>query len=202
MKRCPVVGYEGYYEVTDTGEIWSVDRVIQGRDGVKFQRTFRGQQLTPRPNTQTGYWQVQLWRDNESAMVYVHRLVAEAFIPNPHGKPEVNHKDGNRQNCHVHNLEWVTSSENSQHAVDTGLRIYTNRMTEADFLDCLRAVIQGETYKALAARVPYQVPFLSVKLRRLARKHGLEHMLDASLSQQRILRAQINGAKNQNRANA
>ena len=54
--------------------------------------------------------------------VSLHRLVAEAFLPNPQGKPHVNHKDGNKKNCAAKNLEWVTQSENEKHAFKTGLK--------------------------------------------------------------------------------
>ena len=66
----------------------------------------------------SGYKKVVLNGKNE----YVHRLVAETFIPNPHNLPEVNHKDGNKWNNCADNLEWVSKSENAKHAFDLGLR--------------------------------------------------------------------------------
>lgn len=59
---------------------------------------------------------------NHSKCQYVHILVAQNFIPNPLNKPTVNHKDGNKHNNRVDNLEWNTYSENNQHSIDTGLR--------------------------------------------------------------------------------
>lgn len=69
-----------------------------------------------------GYLTVTLTLDHGRKFCLVHRLVAEAFIPNPLDKPEVNHKDGDKTNNVYTNLEWVTESENSLHAYATGLR--------------------------------------------------------------------------------
>lgn len=68
-----------------------------------------------------GRLQVRLQRDRTSKAFKIHRLVAQAFIPNPDDKPEVNHIDGNPLNNCVTNLEWVTKSENVLHAVEHGL---------------------------------------------------------------------------------
>lgn len=75
-----------------------------------------------RPGTKpAGYRFVGLHRDGKTSYKHVHRLVAEAFIPNPLGLLEVNHKNGLKTDNRVENLEWVTRSENAQHAMDSGL---------------------------------------------------------------------------------
>ena len=68
-----------------------------------------------------GYLGVQLYNHGEAQHKRIHRLVAEAFIPNPDNKPDINHKDGNKHNNSVDNLEWVNKSENMRHAYQTGL---------------------------------------------------------------------------------
>ena len=68
-----------------------------------------------------GYFVVDLYQDGRRSTKRVNRLVAEAFIPNPDDKPEVNHKDGNKLNNNVSNLEWTTKKENCEHAWRTGL---------------------------------------------------------------------------------
>lgn len=74
-------------------------------------------------STQQDYKHVTLNIDGKAKRMKVHRLVAQTFLENPENKPYVNHKDGNRSNNDVSNLEWVTPSENTKHAVKTGLFI-------------------------------------------------------------------------------
>ena len=194
MSYLPIKGYEGLYEVSDSGTVRSLDRLVIGKDGVAY--PFKGKVLRAAPNKDVGYLQVNLWKDGEGTSYYVHRLVALAHIPNPLGLPEVNHKDGNRQNPAKSNLEWSTSRENSIHAVNAGLRVYEHRLSKEEFIECLFSVINGESYYSVSQRVPYKVPFISVKLRKLAKELGIEGELDESLMAQRIERARTNGAKN------
>lgn len=72
-------------------------------------------------NNGKGYLYIQIGKGVENRR-YIHRLVAELFIPNPDNLPQVNHKDGDKSNNHVENLEWVTAMENSIHATKFGLR--------------------------------------------------------------------------------
>lgn len=70
-----------------------------------------------------GYLRVYLSKNGKVSKKYIHRLVAETFIPNPNNLPQVNHIDGNKKNNNVNNLEWVTSKENIIHAFKTGLSV-------------------------------------------------------------------------------
>lgn len=72
-------------------------------------------------SVRNGYKVIGITIDGKQQFYFAHRLVAEAFVPNPEHKPIVNHKDGNKLNNCVNNLEWCTYRENTQHAWDTGL---------------------------------------------------------------------------------
>lgn len=110
MKEIP--GMPGLY-VTEDGQIYS-DR----REGIYLK-----QQIDNK-----GYMRVRVTVNGNRKQIKVHRAVAEAFIPNPFNKPQVNHKDGNKQNNRADNLEWVTNEENAAHALKSGL---WNKVLEA-----------------------------------------------------------------------
>ena len=112
----PIKGYEGLYEVSNFGRIRSLDAYKKGRNGsVRF---CKGRILKPFTDT-SGYLQVGLFKNGKRKIHLVNRLVAQAFIDNPDNLPQVNHKDENKQNNVVSNLEWCTHEYN----INYGTRI-------------------------------------------------------------------------------
>lgn len=111
----PIIGYEGIYEVSNEGEVRSLDHetVVLTRYGEVTKR-FKGKILSQGQTTK-GYRQVFLYDCGKGRMCLVHRLVASAFLPNPFNLKEVNHKDGVKSNNAVENLEWVSAQENMKH---------------------------------------------------------------------------------------
>ena len=113
MKR--IEGYKNYL-VSSWGNVYRTNSAlfINPNFGVELPID-NNVKLNPE-ETKKGYLRVDLYDENGKRKHFkVHRLVAEAFIPNPDGKPQVNHKDGNKHNNSVTNLEWVTDSENKDH---------------------------------------------------------------------------------------
>lgn len=101
-ERRPVVGYEGLYEVSNMGEVFSLNyRGVKGAE--------RKLSLSKHPE---GYLSIGLYQDGLRRLVLVHRLVLEAFVPNPDNKPCCDHIDTDRTNNCVTNLQWVTRKEN------------------------------------------------------------------------------------------
>ena len=97
----PIEGYEGLYEVSNTGRVRSLDMYVKG----KGYRLHKGKVLSPAKN-KNGYLKVNLHCNGKRKTITVHRLVAEAFIPNSDNLTQVNHRDEDKTNNNVENLEW------------------------------------------------------------------------------------------------
>ena len=118
MNWVKIKGYEDFYEISSSGEIRSKDRTMT--DKIGRTRSWKGKVLNPdiAPN---GYYRVSFSINRKRKQFYVHRLIAEHFIPNPDNLPQVNHIDGNKLNNSLDNLEWVTVQDNVIHAYKNGL---------------------------------------------------------------------------------
>lgn len=114
-----VVGWESSYEVSNLGRIRTKERTVKGKD--KTDRTVHRKIKESYPD-EDGYLRVSLYCCNDTKLLGVHRVVAEAFLPNPKGLPQVNHLNGIKTDNRVSNLEWCTNLRNIRHSIDAGLR--------------------------------------------------------------------------------
>ena len=130
---CPIKGYEGQYEVSDKGRVRSLK---YGKERI----------LKPGRNN-CGYLIAGLCNNGEHKWYSVHRLVAQTFIPNPNNLPEVNHKDEDKENNSVHNLEWCSSKYNA----NFGTR--TQRQAEKLSKPVLQYSLDGEFVKEWSSTI-------------------------------------------------
>ena len=110
----PIKNYENLYEISNLGRI----RKIGGKN--QFGNYKVDKMITPYKN-EKGYLRVGLSKNNQRKVIKLHRLVAEAYIPNPDNLPEINHKDGNKLHNCVDNLEWCTHKQNIKHSWENNL---------------------------------------------------------------------------------
>jgi hypothetical protein len=122
----PVKDYEGLYEVSSEGQVRSLPsrvKYVHPNTGKECSRANHGRVLKYSSGG-IGYAIVHLCDGERRDTRYVHRIVAEAFLPNPEHKPQVNHIDGDKRNNVLTNLEWATKFENMHHALANGLNRY------------------------------------------------------------------------------
>lgn len=106
-----ITGFDGMYQVSNLGRIRSLPRIVERSGNIM---KLKGKVLKQHINT-NDYPTVNLCKNGIAKVKAVHIIVAKAFIPNPNNLPQVNHKDGSRNNCCSNNLEWVTNRENGTH---------------------------------------------------------------------------------------
>lgn len=118
-----VKGYEEYYKVSNLGRVYSKDRFINNNGTMVFRK---GRYLTGTCNG-LGYFQCSFTVNGKTVRKYIHRLVAKMFISNYNELPDVNHKDGDKSNNEISNLEWISKSDNTKHAIDNGLLVINRK---------------------------------------------------------------------------
>jgi hypothetical protein len=156
----PVVGYEGLYEVSNYGNVKSLP--------YKLGKTMKDIKILNFREHNKGYLRVSLYKEKQKKDKYVHRLVAEAFLLNKNQLKQVNHKDGNKKNNYVENLEWIDSFGNMKHAWDNGLmKNVSKNLTEKWGKSCklvnvlTKEVKEFDTWESLSLYLGYNKHWLS-----------------------------------------
>lgn len=163
-KWLPVVRWEWLYEISSHGRVRSLDKTII--NSVRNTPWTKKGKILGSWISQ-GYPQVELWHNNERVAERVHRLIGEAFIPNPENKPWINHKNGIKTCNFLWNLEWSTVQENVDHATVMGLneqRGSKNRMaklTDEKVIHIRKLVAEGTSVRDV--RALYDIADMTVR---------------------------------------
>lgn len=158
------VGFEGKYQISNFGNVRSLDYDFEAFNGVKVCKFHHKGKPMKTQVSACGYKVVSLGKKKN---MQVHILVAKAFIENPNNKPCVNHIDGNKLNAHVDNLEWVTYGENNLHALRNGLRPSGERYPYSKLTDEIVRKIRTE----------YKPHTKGVGCKSIAKKYGIHHSI-------------------------
>lgn len=151
----PIREYEDKYTITPEGVVTRIDT---------------GRVLKHTINPVTGYVYVSLWKGNIGKTKAVHRLVAEHFLPRDPTREYVNHKDSDRTNPHVDNLEWCTQSENLLHGYEFGYMTPRKHFDEDDLTILFNSFLDGESMTSLAEARGVGLSRLTINLRNFAEK--------------------------------
>lgn len=107
-----IINFEDYYQISNYGRVKSLERIIFRKNNTTYFQKERIMKLTTNKN---GYLYITLRKNNKVKTFLVHRLVAQAFISNPNNLPEINHKDEDKTNNRIENLEWCTNLYNENY---------------------------------------------------------------------------------------
>lgn len=164
----PIIGFEDQYEVSNYGNVCRMEGIVKNHPN-SF-KLIQRHSISTRVNTKRyGYVECHLFKDNKEYLKKVHRLVAEAFIPNPNNLPEVNHIDGNKQNNCVDNLEWCTHIDNIIHAWNNQLATSNHRKQK---VRCIETGVVYDSIKECADAMNINRDCISNYLRGKARFAG------------------------------
>lgn len=154
-----IVGFEGSYQVSNTGLVRSLDRLNY------IGRSLTGKTLAAGLNAE-GYEQVNLYKDNMTFSRYVHRLVAEAFIAPVEGKHTVNHKDMDKSNNHTSNLEWASARDQLIHAIANGAKRGKGRRA-VTITDKLTGEIMGfPSMRSVSIHMGFCLEWVAIQIQR------------------------------------
>jgi hypothetical protein len=138
--------------------------------------------------SKAGYYMVNIHESGIPYVHYVHRLLAGSFIPNPDNKRTVNHKDGNKLNNCLTNLEWATDSENIKHAYDNSLNYCSTKKISDEILsNILTRFLAGENLTTISKSYDLSLPTISTYIEKYSLKIGLhQKFIDEKVRQKKI----------------
>ena len=139
-----IQGFEELFQVSNLGRIRSLDRFVKSGKSQRFQK---GQIMHPHV-TNKGYLRADLTNNGQKFKYMVHKLVAEAFIPNPNNLPFVNHIDENKQNNSTNNLEWCTNKYNTDYSNSTPIDQYT---LNGEYIITHKSIAEAQRKTGIAA---------------------------------------------------